>query len=865
MGLLQRAREIREQSDPFAFDQEAGISREDQKDILAQIDQVAQENRIRVNPEVFAFRSRKRGFLFPLTVNLLAAISLAGGIYLLYHFFQQDESTVSGTRNTLVSAEGKLLRELKRQADARIAEKEQEIASIQARLEEIDKEREALESGMEERLALRESELRRTLEQELAAERERLLGQGLSETEVQRRMAEFEAAKEKELQDKVAGFRRELEAERRRQEETLVALRADFTRNLEQANVERDGLLEDARKREQELRRQLDEQAAALTARQEEAGRQLNRAEEEIRRLTEQRRQGELVNGQIQGYYAEIRKDIGERDFREAISDLDRFRTYLQDPAVGMLPEVERRREADIFVIDTLERLARQELEQQSADVSSITASFDLLSRLRETVGRAAMMVRGGFPEEARLLYSEALGMIPEVSESHTYILDRISAAERARARLLEERVANALTASGSGDYEGAIDWYRQALEYLPDNPELREQLLAGIRGAGLSLGLRQIQAEESRAATEVLARADAAMRRGEFPRAADLYVEVIRDFPRSNQMQAASDGLRRAVESGSAAVYRQQEEERSQRFFRALQTANAEFDARNFEASLRSYAAALAYLPADETVRRDLVARIQNAGIQLAMVREQRTQSVEAAAVLARADGMLAEGLRTEAVDEYLSLLQRYPESDQTRDALQRIRTAFAAGNAPNGDEERLAALEREKAALAQEVEDLRTEVAQLREQLAEAAAQPQFDPVAQETLDRLQRIAANYERLKDAYRGYASREDMALTQQGEQGLVEAKRHLDGFLASGEAGDAMPDFLERIKRYDRAFETYGREAALEDVTDVMFQLTSFGSRDEQLRFLDRTIADYRSESRVMAELLGEVKDLIRE
>ena len=88
LGLLAKAAHLRrnlglpvEGREEFAFDPESGISREDQKEILREIEKVAKESRIAVTPEAFAVKAAKRGVLFPVIVNAAAVLALVAGFF----------------------------------------------------------------------------------------------------------------------------------------------------------------------------------------------------------------------------------------------------------------------------------------------------------------------------------------------------------------------------------------------------------------------------------------------------------------------------------------------------------------------------------------------------------------------------------------------------------------------------------------------------------------------------------------------------------------------------------------------------------------------------------------------------------------
>jgi hypothetical protein len=59
-------------------------------------------------------------------------------------------------------------------------------------------------------------------------------------------------------------------------------------------------------------------------------------------------------------------------------------------------------------------------------------------------------------------------------------------------------------------------------------------------------------------------------------------------------------------------------------------------------------------------------------------------------------------------------------------------------------------------------------------------------------------------------------------------------------------AGDQMrkafPDLLERIKAYDKAFETAGKQNVALDLADQVYAVSSFGGRQQRLDYLKAQI-----------------------
>jgi hypothetical protein len=200
-------------NDEFVFDESSGISKEDQKDILSQIEKVATESKIQVHPDVFQIKAIKRGVLFPIVINLSAALALAAGIVTLYLLFQRGEEQLLESARGITTAEGKLLEELKRESEEKLKKKNTEIADIQSRLTLLDRERQDLQVNMEAKISSREAELRQTLEEELEAEKQKLREQGLSQEDIDAQLEDLESRKQAVFDRQLQAFREEAEAE----------------------------------------------------------------------------------------------------------------------------------------------------------------------------------------------------------------------------------------------------------------------------------------------------------------------------------------------------------------------------------------------------------------------------------------------------------------------------------------------------------------------------------------------------------------------------------------------------------------------------------------------------------------------------
>jgi hypothetical protein len=542
-GLFQRALEyISQSSNQFSVEDSAGISKDDQKEILGEINRVQEESRIQVTPEAMVIRATRKGFVFPLLVNLFAVLLLAGGGFTLWYLFQRGETVAAGETAAITSAEGRLIEELKKESEAQLLQKNREINDIQSHLQDIDRQRQDLQSNMDARIQAREEELRRSLESALAAERDKLRQQGVSEADITERLQALEAEKMAAFNRELESFRQQAAEERRRAEANLQNLQAEYQRSLAEASEDRQKVLDEAQKREAELRTQLAAQTAALAQESTEARRQLSS-------LSEQREKESLAASQLSGLYNRVKNDLQGARYEQALGDLEAIRSYLDDPSVSTLPAMLQRREIEFFVVDSISSLVRSQMQKASVDTGSLIAAASLLTDLKSRVVEGDELLRAAQVTQAETKYQEALALIPEVSRAHARLSGTTSAEERARRETLRAELARADAASGRQDYQGALDAYARALAYLPEQPAVSERLVSQVRQAGYELGTAQARRQDSASAQSPLARANQLLEQRDYAGAVRAYGDLISRYPAASQVSQAVQGIGRAME----------------------------------------------------------------------------------------------------------------------------------------------------------------------------------------------------------------------------------------------------------------------------------------------------------------------------
>jgi chromosome segregation ATPase len=832
------------------FDDTAGISDADQKEILGEIEKIATESRIQVSDEVFTLHPQRKGAVFPVVINLFFLALLAGGIGALGVIFGAEERSLVQDQVAFTTTEGRLIEELKKESQEKLKEKEREIGQIQDRMGRLDQERRDLESTMSTRIQNRERELRAALDAELAGERDKLRGQGISEAEIATRMRAIETQRSQEYNTRLAAFRAQAEDERRRAEDNLRTLQSEYSQNLQNLNRERDQLAQDSRRREDELRSQLEARTSSLE-------REKSTIEQQLSRLAEERQKEDLAAGQLNGFYTTLRDQLRGAQYDQGLATIGSIKSFLAEDRVAQLPGMLKRREVELFVVDSLTRLVESQKSRETTDTGSLVAQAALVTELRQAVAAAdAAAGRRDLPEAERL-YRRAISMIPDVEKSYSYLASLRDQGDAERRARLDGLLAQGETAFAQGQADRALQFYRQALEFLPTDQASRDRLLARLQASGYAQGAARDRADAATAAAAPLAQARALLAEARYPEAAAAYLDALSRQPPPAQAREAVEGINRAVAQQK-------------------QVADA-----GGGALQQQLAARLAEV---ESLRRDLAARDQRIGeaeaqivqLQNALV-DLREKTVPELSARIDAVGKERDRLAAEAADRgRLSEQVTSQSEDQKRLAAERDEARATGQRLTTERDEARAELERltvERDRLTASIDALNKELASLKQEIAALRQKPPetapaiattgTDAASRDEMQRLLRVEKTFKDLQQSYRQYAAAEDQILKSSGPDGLLETKLKLDAFLTSDIMDRAFPGLWNRIKRYDRAFQDVGRDVAVQDLADIVYGLTLAESTDARLKQIDKQIQANKSDA-PMVELLNELKRLVR-
>ena len=170
----------------------SGIPIEEQEEILAQIDGIAEKNRLSLSGGMEAgkkgrFAAKKNGGLFPILVNLIMLVVLVGGFFALSTFQNEASAQAREGARVFSPVERALLAEMRRETDGLLAAADREITRLQSPLADVERQLQELAAAGEapeqaeelERLMILQGELHAELDM-ARQERSRILDEARS-------------------------------------------------------------------------------------------------------------------------------------------------------------------------------------------------------------------------------------------------------------------------------------------------------------------------------------------------------------------------------------------------------------------------------------------------------------------------------------------------------------------------------------------------------------------------------------------------------------------------------------------------------------------------------------------------------------
>lgn len=310
------------------------------------------------------------------------------------------------------------------------------------------------------------------------------------------------------------------------------------------------------------------------------------------------------------------------------------------------------------------------------------------------------------------------------------------------------------------------------------------------------------------------------------------------------------------------------------------LETAQLQFQNKQYNEALKNYGRVLSFLPTEPDTEK-LLNAIQTSALEVRQTTLTPQQNKAALDRLKAANDKLSRGNLDGAIADYLTILSTYPTSNAVPEAIAKLKQALkqkddefsqrlvnlnsaeiaryqteietlkAENEAKKKEIDRLTASASSELASQirkkeEEIKNRESELKSLKEE--KGKLETQLTALTRERDDALVK-AQDYLELRSAYTRYTMQEDNIIRTGSLDELLLSKSYLDTFLSSKTVKSIFPGILERIKRYDKAFEQAGRESALQEVFEILNTAQSLKSKEERIAFLQKRLAQTSSSS----------------
>lgn len=514
-------------SNGIDFDTESGISIEDQKEIIAQIENTVSERRISIDDELLTIKPKKRGILFPILINAILILLTAAVVFGLQWFFSRQEQQLELDARIYSGGDSLLINQFKKEVNA----KEKEISMIQERLQNLDDEKSKLQETMDSQIEQKQLELEEQMRLELENERQRLKDEGISTEDIDTQIEEIKRQKELENKQELEAFQKKAEEQKLADEKRIEEMKNEFTTSLDSLNSEKATL-------EKELA-YAEEKEAALEKEKTEA-------EKKLKEMSEQREKEERLNEQIRGMYENINIQMQDGKYEAAMNSLEEMRRFFYDETTAILPSILKRREVELFLIGSLENLIQEELTKADIDTATLLEKANLITSISAKANEAEKRYQQKDYAGAQQLYKEALAILPDIEKSYT-TLSSIDTSQKNQ--LFSDYYKQAETFYTNFKYSDAIESYRKAIKLFPQDKARVDTMITRIMEAGYRLqGDMSAVVEDEKNANQLLSKASQALRDKDYNKAIDCYVEILTKYSRTTQVNSARNGINTSV-----------------------------------------------------------------------------------------------------------------------------------------------------------------------------------------------------------------------------------------------------------------------------------------------------------------------------
>jgi len=369
-----------EETGAIVFDTSSGISIEEQQEILAGINAMAAGNRL--SPELTVAKAKKKGFLFPLFVNIGALVLLVVAFILLAYLNFNDEQEMRESSSALGLTERALIQEIRQETDRQIREKENQIDDVLLKLQAVDAEYRNLQISVE------------------------------SMTAAQKQRAA-----------------------------ALLVLSEEYQRTLLGLNEEKAEILEDSRQREADLRVQAEERAKAFSSLAEPGSMELDVAMEELKKLGTEQERANRAEMEMKGFYSLLNFQIENGRLDEASGTIKSVREFLNAPSLRGIRVFEARKQTHLAAIDAMEKVIASSGGVVVIQDASQEETIDELKAQNTALERSLAAFTSAGADQNKIIaeYSSALSRLESSNAEYASAINRLESSNADQNKIIAE------------------------------------------------------------------------------------------------------------------------------------------------------------------------------------------------------------------------------------------------------------------------------------------------------------------------------------------------------------------------------------------------------------------------------------------
>jgi hypothetical protein len=453
---------------------------QEERQLLAQLEGAVRRTLDPIALREAEFKPTHSGVLVPALVAVGSLLVMVLTVVIAQQRFAVRQEALVFEASRSFSAEAGIIRELRRQTDEELREKETQISQIEQQLDALDSERKDLQMSLREALSRREQELQELLARELADAGRRLREEGVADAIARERLAKLELELRSQYEGQLREYEQEMQEVIEQREQEIAEQREQTRLLLTRAEAERATLVTDAARRERQLTARFEREKSALSL-------EKSAAEQRLAELQRRAEEGQLRSERVASMYAAVLRLIQDGDFAGARSMLREIESLI--PAASRPAVADGSgRTADTLTIDTLWQLVESKSREAARAQLAATAS-GLLTSVRDTIVEAESLAEQGTIREASQVYSRALAEVLDFAS-----LPVPAAGDRAMSPVEVENSLVRLRELAENQRDerapvliAAVQILEQSRERLDELVALRNELESAVREARLA------------------------------------------------------------------------------------------------------------------------------------------------------------------------------------------------------------------------------------------------------------------------------------------------------------------------------------------------------------------------------------------